>query len=38
MGYFRVWQGTGEVFDAVELFLPDAQYETQVRVAATECL
>ena len=30
MGYFRVWQGTGQTFDAVELFLPDTQYHTQV--------
>jgi hypothetical protein len=31
MGYFRVHQGSGAIFDAIDLFLPDAQYHTQVR-------
>jgi hypothetical protein len=30
MGYFRVHQGSGQVFDAIDLFLPDTQFETQV--------
>lgn len=30
LGFHRVWQGSGEVFDTVDLFLPDQQYETQV--------
>jgi hypothetical protein len=32
MGYFRVHQGSGQVFDAIDLFLPDTQFETQVGV------
>jgi hypothetical protein len=31
LGFYRVWQGSGEVFDTVDLFLPDVQFETQVR-------
>ncbi len=34
MGFHRVWQGSGRVFDSVELFLPDHQYETQVGLGA----
>lgn len=30
LGFYRVWQGSGEVFDTVDLFLPDVQFETQV--------
>ena len=30
MGFYRVWHGSGEVFDAVDLFLPDSQFPTQV--------
>lgn len=29
LGYVRCRQGSGEVFDAVDLFLPDTQFETQ---------
>lgn len=29
-GFHRIWQGSGKVFDTVDLFLPDQQYETQV--------
>ena len=32
LGFYRVWQGSGEVFDAVDLFLPDVQFNTQVGV------
>eukprot|EP00890_Picochlorum_soloecismus_P000885 jgi/Picsp_1/1798/NSC_05266-R1_atp-dependent rna helicase len=28
MGYVRIWRGTGQVFDKVDLFLPDQQYQT----------
>ena len=31
LGFYRVWQGSGEVFDAVDLFLPDVQFNTQAR-------
>ena len=31
LGYHRVAYGTGEIIDSVELFLPDSQWETQVR-------
>ena len=31
LGFYRVWQGSGEVFDTVDLFLPDVQFNTQVR-------
>jgi hypothetical protein len=31
LGYHRVAHGTGEIIDSVELFLPDSQWETQVR-------
>ena len=34
LGFYRVWQGSGEVFDAVDLFLPDVQFNTQVRRCA----
>lgn len=30
LGYFRVHQGSGTIFDAIDLFLPDTQFETQV--------
>ncbi|KAF5838688.1 hypothetical protein DUNSADRAFT_2383 [Dunaliella salina] len=29
MGYYRVWQGSGRVFDSVDLWLPDVRFETQ---------
>ncbi|KAK9795209.1 hypothetical protein WJX73_000198 [Symbiochloris irregularis] len=38
MGFVRIWQGSGEAFDMVDLFLPDVQITTQaayVRVPAT---
>lgn len=28
MGYARIWRGSGNVFDTVDLFVPDAVYET----------
>ena len=28
MGYVRIWRGSGQVFDKVDLFLPDQQYQT----------
>ena len=31
LGFHRVWQGSGEVFDTVDLFLPDMQLRTQAR-------
>ena len=34
LGFYRVWQGSGEVFDTVDLFLPDVQFNTQVRAPA----
>lgn len=30
LGFHRVWQGSGQVFDSVDLFLPDIVYDTQV--------
>lgn len=30
LGFHRIWQGSGEVFDSIDLFLPDVQFETQV--------
>lgn len=33
LGFYRVWQGSGEVFDTVDLFLPDVQFNTQARSA-----
>lgn len=30
LGFHRIWQGSGEVFDSVDLFLPDVQFGTQV--------
>ena len=30
MGFVRIWQGSGEAFDMVDLFLPDVQFTTQV--------
>lgn len=38
LGYHRVAQGSGRIIDTVELFLPDTQFETQVRYIATEAL
>ncbi|KAK9816796.1 hypothetical protein WJX72_005198 [[Myrmecia] bisecta] len=38
LGFHRIWQGSGEVFDTVDLFLPDVQYSTQaayIRVPAS---
>lgn len=37
MGYFRVHQGSGKVFDAIDLFLPDTQFETQVGILSCAC-
>ncbi len=34
LGFYRVWQGSGEVFDTVDLFLPDVQFNTQVACPA----
>ena len=31
LGFHRIWQGSGEVFDTVDLFLPDMQLRTQAR-------
>ncbi len=31
LGFHRIWHGSGEVFDTVDLFLPDVQFTTQVR-------
>ena len=30
LGFHRIWQGSGEVFDSIDLFLPDVQFGTQV--------
>jgi len=30
-GFRRIWQGTNETFDSVDLFLPEVSYESQVR-------
>lgn len=30
LGFHRIWQGSGEAFDHVDLFLPDVQFPTQV--------
>lgn len=30
LGFHRVRHGTGEIFDSVDLFLPDVQFPTQV--------
>jgi len=32
LGYHRIWQGSGQVFDTVDLFLPDVQFTTQVPI------
>ncbi len=32
LGFHRIWHGSGEVFDTVDLFLPDVQFTTQVRL------
>ena len=29
MGFHRIWHGTGQVFDTVDLFLPDMSFSTQ---------
>lgn len=31
LGFHRIWHGSGEVFDTVDLFLPDVQFSTQAR-------
>jgi hypothetical protein len=31
LGFHRVWQGSGKIFDSVDLWLPDVRFETQVR-------
>ena len=36
LGFYRVWQGSGEVFDTVDLFLPDVQFNTQVSLSLTK--
>lgn len=38
LGYFRVWRGSGKVFDAVDLWLPDVRFDTQVGAAACHCV
>lgn len=40
MGFVRIWQGSGEAFDMVDLFLPDVQITTQVCLSqpATLCV
>jgi DEAD/DEAH box helicase domain-containing protein len=44
VGFNRMWQGSGQVFDSVELHLPDVMFETQaafIRVppsARAECM
>jgi hypothetical protein len=30
LGFHRIRHGTGEIFDTVDLFLPDMQFPTQV--------
>lgn len=30
LGFHRIWQGSGKVFDSIDLFLPDVQFGTQV--------
>ena len=30
LGFHRIRHGTGEIFDSVDLFLPDVQFPTQV--------
>lgn len=30
LGFVKIWRGTGEVFDMVDLFLPPVKYTTQV--------
>lgn len=30
LGFHRIWHGSGQVFDTVDLFLPDVQFTTQV--------
>ena len=30
LGFHRIRHGTGEIFDTVDLFLPDVQFPTQV--------
>ena len=30
LGFYRIWQGSNVAFDSVDLFLPDAQFDTQV--------
>lgn len=37
LGYHRVRHGTGEIFDTVDLFLPDVQFPTQVRLQMHTC-
>ena len=36
MGFHRIWHGSGEVFDTVDLFLPDVQFTTQARTVITQ--
>ena len=33
LGFHRIWHGSGEVFDTVDLFLPDVQFSSQ----ASQC-
>ena len=37
LGFHRIWQGSGEVFDTVDLFLPDMQLRTQARPPLASC-
>ena len=32
MGFVRIWQGSGEAFDMVDLFLPDVMFTTEVSI------
>ncbi len=38
LGFHRVWQGSGEAFDHVDLFLPDVQFPTQVPTPSLQLL
>jgi DEAD/DEAH box helicase domain-containing protein len=33
LGFVKIWRGTGEVFDMVDLFLPPVTYMTQVSIS-----
>ena len=38
LGFHRIWQGSGEVFDSIDLFLPDVQFGTQVSPCVENCV